>query len=306
MKLLAPVVAFGLALAGCGSNPQGETNIRDLRIEVPAADPAYLDFVTNEAIIQPGEDKMFCRDFVYDGPDIAYSDIITMQGKFGHHLIPLAKPATSPVKEDYDCSKMTNFEPLTIPLGDKYPEGFGTFLPKGKVVVLQMHYVNTSSTPIRVRDVLRLKKKDISTVTNWTSALITANSEIVIAPGERDHKMVFDCTVPKDFDALMLGGHMHENGASFKMEIGPDADHLTAQYSVDQWKPEYRDSPPVNLYLTKPFKIMAGSLIRTTCVWNNTTDKEIKFPTDMCIGVGVVAGTKDPWVCYHGPPSPAE
>ncbi|MBX7115876.1 MAG: hypothetical protein K1X64_16220 [Myxococcaceae bacterium] len=297
MKLLAPVVAFGLALVGCGSSPSGETDIRDVRVAIPDPDPAYVDFVTNEEIIQPGEDKMFCNDMIYEGEDIAYNDMIFMQGKYGHHIIPLAGKNASRVGTHYDCTQMTGFEPLSIPIGKSYPDTYGAKLTKGTVVVAQMHYVNTGSVPIRTRDVIRLKKMPMSSVKTWASAFIANDYLVDLPPNSTGITKTYDCTIPQDVEVMELGGHMHEWGQTFKFEHGPDLDHLTTLYSVDQWKPEYRDAPPVNLYLSAPLKLAKNSILRTTCTWNNDTDKTIHFPSEMCTGFALITGTEKPIVC---------
>jgi hypothetical protein len=72
---------------------------------------------------------------------------------------------------------------------------------------------------------------------------------------------------------------------------------MTQLYTAGDWMPDYRDSPPIDLYVQNPKPLHTGQVLRTTCAWNNTTDHELKFPEEMCATFGLVAGTKQPVVC---------
>lgn len=290
-----------LALVVACNQPATADDVRDVRVEVPAADPAFADFVTPEQVIQPGEEKMWCSRIDYHGDDSAYTYVDSIQGKFGHHVILLAARADDPSVEGdvYDCTEMTNFEPFAIPINN-IPAGYGSYLPKGKRLIVQMHYVNTGEKPIRVRDVIRLTKKPVGEVTTWAAPYATNNSGFSLPPRAQGQKLSFDCTLPVDAELLALGGHMHENGASFKLEIGPSVDQLTELYSVAAWRAEYRDSPPISLFTSAPKQLAAGTVIRTTCEWNNATDSVLQFPKEMCASFAVLGKLKDGFACEVG------
>ena len=303
MKTLAAVFAFGFALTACGPTPPGETNIRDVRVAIPDADPSFIDFVTPEQIIEPGQDAMFCTDIVYKGEETAFRDMKFLQGKFGHHVIVLATSKPKPEGTTYDCrsgASMADLQPFAIPTGAEFPQGYGSYLPTGTALVLQMHYVNTSSTPILVRDVVRLQKTPVANVQNWATAYATNDYGFKLPPGAIDVTSQFDCVIPQDLELLVLGGHMHENGASFKIEMGPNIQSLKTIYDVPAWEPEYRDTPPVNLFTTETLKVTKGTVFRTTCKWNNSTDREIEFPEEMCAAFASITGTRDPVTCFVG------
>lgn len=304
MKILVTAALFvGALLMSCGPQAPVKDNIRDLRVEIPTADPAFLDFVSPEFVIEPGQDKLFCSDIVFEGDDVAFKDMKSLQGKFGHHFILMSTRAPKPPGTTYDCSEisaMKDFEPFAFPLGSELPAGHGSFLPKGKALVMQVHYVNTSTTPIRVRDVMRLKKVAISDVTTWTSMYSATSIDIALPPQSASTKITFDCALPQDVGLLVLGGHMHEWGKSFSVQIGPDVENLKEMYSVPAWKPDFRDSPPLSLYLTNPIQLSKGTVIRTTCEWQNSTDKSVVFPHEMCAAVAVLSGSKEPILCWVG------
>jgi len=296
-----------LLVAACGGTNDGgapaapDDGIRDLRVEVPAADPNYIDFVGAEVVLEPGEDRMICTHFRYDGEDIAFSLQDTLQGKFGHHAILLGAKEPLPPGTMEDCTdaaSMAKFDPFTVP-SHELPAGRGTFLPKGKVLVLQSHYLNSGAVPIRVRDVVRLKTMPIAAVEKWASMYVTNDYGFELAPHGPGESQ-FDCVVPEDTMLLLIGGHMHERGTRFETLIGADEASLESVYLVDPWVGDYRDNPPVTLYFENPRPLPAGSIVRTHCSWNNTEMKPSVFPDEMCSTFGFVEGPKEPIRCFIG------
>jgi hypothetical protein len=297
MQWATSVLTF--ALVGCGpAAKMVEEQPRDLRVEIPAPDPAWMDFVTPEAVIQPGEDKMFCTILQNQNGLTSFSDVKGYQGKFGHHIILLAWASDeNPVGSTFDCSKMTvGFQPLAVPLNN-LTKGQATELPANLKMAIQMHYVNTSQTPILVRDVIRLKRFEHSEVTEWVSMMVTNTANFVVPPKASNFEQSFDCVLPQDIRVSLLGGHMHEWGTKFRFEHGTSTSSLKTIYSVDDWQAEYRDNPPISLFSDQPIQMRKGDVLRTTCTWNNTETHALEFPEEMCSAFTRVLGQKDPVVC---------
>lgn len=300
MQLRLVPTALAVAVAVLSSFSCGGPKARDLRVEIPAAEKGMYDLVTTEQIIEPGEEKMFCTDFVYHGEDVAMWKVDARQGKFGHHVILLGSKKPKPEGTTYDCtdiSTMKDFEPFAIM---DLPEGSGTPLPANKPLVIQMHYVNTSTEPILVRDVIRIGIKPQSEITRWVAPFGLNSGNFEVPPRAAEFTTTFDCTVKQDADLLLLGGHMHENGMKMFTQLGTDVNNLVTKYQVDAWKPDYRDAPPVELFMSTPIKVKAGMILRTSCTWTNSSDKTLTFPHEMCASFGLLAGTKDSWVCNIG------
>lgn len=271
----------------------------DLRVELPAPDPHYLDFAAGESVIPPGEDRMICTHVRYDGPeDDAFEYVDSVQGKYGHHVVLLGAKNPLPPGTVEDCSRpedMNKYDAYTI--GDQeLPPGYGVRLPAGKAMVVQAHYVNGDDRPIRIRDVVRLKRIAPADVQTWAAIYVTNTLDVHVPPKDQA-KVEFDCRVKKDVDLLVLGGHMHEWGTRFELLYGPDEDHLESLYLASPWVPQYRDLPPMTLFFNNPFKLKAGYLLRTKCQWHNDKDTELAFPHEMCTSFGYVGGTKEPEVC---------
>ena len=294
-RLLLPLAALA---AACG--PAAQTALPlDVRVAIPAPDPGYVDFVGSDFEVPAGKEVMTCLHLRYDGDDQAFSMMKTLQGKFGHHAVLLTALNPQPPGTLEDCSdvgEMGKYDAYTI--GDlELPAGYGSFLPHGKAIVLQSHYVNTGKQPILARDVLRVRKMELAQVQKWAAIVTTNLLTFEVPPHAVGVTRSFDCTVPSDVELLAFGGHMHEYGTKMSIELGPDAAHLATEYSVPEWKADYRDNPPMNLYTTAPKPVAAGSLVRVSCTWDNPTDGALGFPREMCASFGFVGGTREPVVC---------
>ncbi len=294
-----------VGLTACGSSDSSSANsdgIRDVRVPIPAADPAYVDLVSPEEVIPAGTEKMFCYYMTYTGPDIAVAELDTKQGEFGHHVALLKAIDQQPDGTLEDCTsgeEMWKVRPWILPLS--LPAETAIKVPSGTQFVLQFHYVNTSSRALRVRDVARLKTIAPDQVKTWAASLATNSSNIVVAPKSPSTES-FDCTIDQNAELLIVGGHMHEYGSKFNLLYGPDVDHLESIYLADPWQPDFRDTPPVSLFLSKPFPLTKGYILRTVCEWNNPTTNTIKFPNEMCAAFGVIGNTDTSFQCEASAP----
>lgn len=297
MRRIGPAL-FAAALVACGLADQTGDDTRDVRVTIPAADARYLDIPTPEMRIEPGEEKMFCYHVTWDGEeDIAVSYLQGLQGSYGHHLVLLTTTDPKPSGTMEDCSDnadMGKYRTFVLP-GNPLPEAHGILVPKGMHFVVQSHYMNAGRVPLLARDVARLEKIALEDVATWTTTLTTNSFAIELPPGEQVVK-TFDCTIDEDVELLLVGGHMHEEGSEFELQVGPDADSLHSVYRIS-WRPDYRDIPPVELFFTEPYPLPAGTLLRTTCSWDNSRAHTVTFPEEMCAVFGYIRGTQNAYHC---------
>lgn len=296
---MAGTLAAGLPL-GCDSSvdePEGSAP-RDNRVQLPDLDDEHHAFVATEVVIEPGEEKMLCFHMTVE-QDMALTDVEMLQGEFGHHAVIVSSTDPQPpgtVEDCTDAASSSKFSAFLIPVANP-PEGAAMFVEKGTPVVLQSHYVNASDEPILVRDAVTARKIAIDEVTTWMAPMITTALDLEIPAEDGVAEYSFDCVMDRDVDLLFIGGHMHEQGSSFELDIGPSVDELERVYTVDKWIPDFRDLPPVELYTSKPLHMPTGTVLRTTCRWENRTGEMVRFPEEMCVGFGVMAGTKDLYDC---------
>jgi hypothetical protein len=192
-----------------------------------------------------------------------------------------------------DCTRiedMINLIPAisSVNFGlEKFPPGMAIRIPKGAQLVLQQHIVNTSENPIRVRDGMHLKllpKEEVEILAGFYGI---SDVEFVLEPEEGvEREVSFFCEAPRDMNLLLMGPHMHEWGVRFNAKAGP-VDSMREIINIDPWFAEYRDEPPVTEWgVDAPLALKKGDHIETTCVYNNTSGKDLEFPSEMCATYG--------------------
>jgi hypothetical protein len=300
MRRLAFVLLFSVAACTGGGGDGGDDvpdGVTDVRVPIPEPSDDYIDLITPDIQIEAGTEKMFCLYLDNDQGDVAVNAMEALQGDYGHHIVLLTTIEPQPAGTLEDCSSqedMWKFRSFVLP-GNELPPGHGIRIPDGMQYVMQIHYVNVGRTPILVRDVARLARIDLEAVETWVTTLTTNSLRLELPVGQSVE--TFDCNLAEDVDLLLLGGHMHETGLRFEIEVGPSVDALESMYLVDPWEPSYRDAPPVTLFFTQPRRLAAGTIVRTTCEWDNTTDDTLVFPAEMCASFGYLAGTSTPFHC---------
>ncbi len=301
--------AIVASIALCGSlgcadgvidEPSAMDEVIDERVAIPADEPGVLSFAGAEFLVEPGEDKVMCMSVDYDGEDIAYHDARSLQGRGGHHVVLLGAREPQPAGTVEDCSNsadMAKYEVLMIP--QALPPGYGTRLPGGRNMVIQSHYINTTDRPILVRDFVQFDTMPMEDVETWAAPILLGTLDLAVPP-HQTAETSFDCVLEQDLELLLLTGHMHEWGTRFQVDVGPSTDELELLYLVDPWRAEFRDVPPVTLYLQDPKPLAKGTILRTSCAWASDQAETLVFPGEMCITVGIVAGPRDPIECRVG------
>ena len=278
-----------LASLSCGE----DSDFIDARVDIPPADPLFWDIVTPEVMVGPGEEKMFCFHVVNDRGPVGVGELESLQGIGGHHLLLAKVPPREPGALE-DCTDVVEVQPWVLPVA--LPEGHAFRIPDREQFIVHFHYINTQAQPILVRDVARLRIVPDSNVETWAAPFTWQSVNFDIAPRVRA-RTVFECRASTDYDLLMLGGHMHEHGARFEVEHGPSSEEMSSIYLAEPWAADFRDTPPVNLFFERPFHLNAGDLLRVTCEWNSLADESLRYPEEMCVAFGMVAGTTEPYVC---------
>ena len=296
------LVSLFVVLLACGRDaepipPPDASSIVDERVPIPAPDPNFIDIATPEEILQPGEDKMFCYHLENDVADLAIDYLLAQQGAGGHHLALFTTTDPKPAGTLEDCSSPEANAKLQwfVLTFNRFPPGLAIHVPVGMHYVLQFHYINATDNPILVRDIARLERVDMATVNTWVSTLISTDINLSLPPGAT--KVSWDCKVDQDRDLLALTGHMHDMGQRFTLEVGPSVDALTTIYSVDPWQAQFRDNPPLNAYYDHPIHLSAGTVLRTTCEWQNTGDATLRFPQEMCTTFAYAGGPQQLFQC---------
>ncbi len=269
-----------VSVAGCGSTPAAE-------VSGPAVETLAVDTGAFDA---PVGDSFTCfYTSTITEREISAANVIGTQPPGGHHMIvyySTDKPK-APTSHPCDDAEMQNWQQIGgISTGEPVvavPDGAAVKIPKGAQIVLQSHYINTTSGPLHVRDQAKVVIVEPSAVKQYLNYWAFVNVLFDIPPNG-DQTAVSTCRVQKDLNVVLLLGHMHELGKHFKLEQIDDAGKSLATLYDTKWSPEFTSHPPlIKRELAAPFVIKSGTRLRQTCDWHNSTPQEVKFPREMCV-----------------------
>ena len=169
------------------------------------------------------------------------------------------------------------------------PPGIAHKFQPNEVVILQAHYLNTTSAPLDAHVQLVMHTMDVAKVEYEAGSILFSNFNISIPPHTK-MRATMTCPIPQDFNPALLWSHMHHRAANFIAHTDDDAaaNALGVLYEEPDWnepKPRvYPSDPPVTLH--------AGSHITFSCDFNNESDATISYgnsadKNEMCIFHGM-------------------
>lgn len=311
---LMSIALMGLTVA-CGSSeeqtpaPTVSPTPVDLVGDLPAPPEGALEFYSPEWVIPAKSEKQFCYVTQYTGDDIGITSAYHYQSDYGHHVLFMSTTLDAdeyPVGTEFDCTgaqnnMMADLLPiyLTILDGNQsylvLPEDMGVKLRKNTRVVIQSHYLNTSDTPIRVKDAIYMVTKPVDDVTTWAAPFGFSPINFVLPPNQRT-EYTLDCPWDKNVNVLFTYGHMHEWGTAISLDH-VKADDTTRLYDILEWDVDYRDRPLVEDYGFPGLPVSIGDRFVTRCEWFNDTDSEMRFPQEMCASAGMIYPATVPEIC---------
>jgi hypothetical protein len=282
---LAFLITAAMLAHGCGSDDKttAEANATE-----PTKSTAFR-FSTGKFEILPGDTfECFYTDTITT-QQLNVQSASATQGSGGHHVTVYYTDQKVPVGH-HRCNdiEMVGFHQVAG-AGDgkegiiSLPDGYATKVPEGKQLVVQAHYIRTEDGPLTVEDTVELKTLETKDVKEFANSFVLNDATFNLPPRSNNESRT-ECVVPRDFDLLLLLGHMHESGSHYKLERVDEAGKPIETLYETEWEPLYTSHPPVKMYeATKPLHLAKGSRIRQTCDWRNTGDSEMAFPREMCV-----------------------
>ncbi|HYV28236.1 MAG TPA: alkyl hydroperoxide reductase [Candidatus Eisenbacteria bacterium] len=161
-----------------------------------------------------------------------------------------------------------------------YPEGTGKFLPKGSVLLFQMHYTETGKSETDLTELgLYLSKEKPALELKTRSAF---NVLFLIPPGAPDHETVAEYQFAKDAMLYELSPHMHLRGSRFQYEaVYPDGkkEILLSVPNYDfKWQHLYR--------LTEAKRLPAGTRLVCRGAHDNSARNPANPDSQKSVGFG--------------------
>lgn len=168
----------------------------------------------------------------------------------------------------------------------RFDEGIGHVTPVGTQLVLQMHLLNVTDTPIAQKVEIRMHRSSSANPTP-VSAWAIGSSQIQVparSPGRAENV----CNMHGPVELLAVFPHMHTMGKRFSVEVGKSLGELRPLYTRDPYDFDDQRMEKVNL------KLEAGDVLRVTCDYMNPTDSVVSFGEsthdEMCFFVGFALG----------------
>lgn len=303
-----------LALSACGSSndSSGESNdpkTSDNGFDPPPPKDGYTRIeAATIRDIQPGADVSYCQ-YVMRGldHDVDVLDVGGYQSKFGHHAVAFtfADTGEQVLGDAFPCmgTEVTSGDPTQVTgdnlgaflggpagaddIGAKLlPDGVAFRVKQGNGIMVNLHYINTGTEPIDGDAVVDVQMVDVDPNRKIAALSINLNMQFSLdasAPGSTTS----GCTAQEDVSYIMFANHMHEYGASAVTEVVRTDGSVEVLHEDPSWAYDMQFNLVFSRWTVEaPFVLHAGDQIRTTCNWDNTTSGAIKFPREMCIGLG--------------------
>jgi len=282
------IAAVPMAFVACGGDDEAtppNTGESENRINW-TSDP--FEVPTGESF------RCFYTDIVTDR-EISVISAIAKQGEGGHHvsLYYIDNPRQASSEPCSGTTEMLDWHFVVAggaegnQLGGDVPalaDGLAMRVPEGKQLMVQAHYINTSGKAETQTDNLQVNLTDPAKVAAYAADFVVLIEQFQVQPHSQ-LEVTQTCVVPDDLNLAMLNGHMHEQGEHFTLESVDEDGNVLETYYDESWQPAYSSHPPsLRWTMEEPFVLTKGTRLRQTCKWNNTTDKKLLFPTEMCVG----------------------
>jgi thiol-disulfide isomerase/thioredoxin len=150
-----------------------------------------------------------------------------------------------------------------------FPEGTAKLLPKGSVLIFQIHYTaNGKPTEDRPRIGFKFaeKKPEFEVVTRAAS-----NKNFQIPPNDPNYKIQARYTFKEPFRLLSVNPHSHVRGKAFKYELYRDGD-VNGKADVLLDLPRYDFNWQIEHQFATPVDVPAGALLVVTGWYDNSKD----------------------------------
>lgn len=254
-------------------------------------DATELTFETGEFEVPVGDSFTCFYTDSFSPRELSVYAATGTQGLGGHHIIAYYADEPRPVGY-HPCTdeEMTNLHQLAGAAGAEGGEpvlglrdNLALRVPEGKQFVMQAHYINATDAPMRVNDsvtLMLMKPEDVRAYVNY----FVTNDDSFEIPATSNYSHTTYCTTQRDLDVVLTLGHMHEDGRQYNLDIVDGSDTVMSSLRDDSWQPSFTSHPPTTYYpADAPLHIPAGTRLRQRCEWDNTADRTVIFPREMCL-----------------------
>ena len=214
------------------------------------------------------------------------------QSKFGHHaiLMDVGGGAGHTDGETHVCTDADMNAARFLAGGSDtaqnivIPDGVAFRIRPGGNLMVQSHWINTSSQPVDGQAVFNVATREPSP-DRQPAQLFTAYTVNVAIPPHAPAHASTECTIQSDLQFFDFGGHAHEWATHVHIERVHDG-AVDTLYDQD-WQPAFQSAPPLHDYrVDAPLVLHKGDVLRVACDYQSTVDDDVRFPREMCVAFG--------------------
>jgi thiol-disulfide isomerase/thioredoxin/mono/diheme cytochrome c family protein len=201
------------------------------------------------------------------------TQIIPTDRSVVHHVLVFALPEavlTDPaLRRRAAIDESRGYWAAYVPGNDSvvFPEGMAKRLPKGSVLMFQIHYTPSGKA---TKDQMKIGLTFASNAPKHvvrTAAVVERRIEI--PPGASSHEESASIRLPADAKILAFLPHMHVRGKAFRYELTPPGDEQpTTVLDI----PRYDFNWQLRYTLREPLDAPAGSTLTGTAWYDNSAD----------------------------------
>jgi hypothetical protein len=183
------------------------------------------------------------------------------------------------------------------------PPGVAHEFKPGEIVLLQSHYVNTTSADLEAHVAFTLHTLDMKDVKFEAGSILFSNARFSLAPHSKS-RVTMTCPLSQDIHPAELWSHMHKQGTAF---LATSSDKTAAALLGDSLYHEADWNEPHPRMYDPATTLHSGTTITFSCDFDNDTDRTITYgdsalTNEMCIFHGMYwprmpAGDEG---CYQG------
>lgn len=302
----APVGPTATMATSPAVDPPESEDDRDLGLPPPQA--GFKRYYSPAEPVPAGDSKDFIQWI--DGPLDQDYDVVAVSGKQGvggHHAMVYAFPEVQEIGfsreftvEDQVSTSLLGSASVDGSIGIELPDNVVFRARQGAYIVVQAHYINTTSSPIMARAVIDMKIEPADPA-HQVAAIFANTGTVNLPPGQTTTVDKY-CTVFEDVTILRMNNHMHENGVAVQTEITDFFGNRVRMLKDDPvWNYEWSLNPNASVFtLAAPEMIHAGETVHTRCTYQNATSAAIAFPNEMCAFTSFVLRDEGDLICFDG------
>jgi hypothetical protein len=167
--------------------------------------------------------------------------------------------------------------------GTAFPRGVGLTFKPHQILLLNLHYINGTSTPLRVDGAVNLFRAPAGSIVHHARGFQLGTFRILVPP-EQDGSSQAQWMAPFPMNVVFLSTHSHKHTTAVDVDLlraGGDAGQILATNDYQH--------PTMQRFAT-PLRMSSGDGFRWTCHYHNETTKPLTFgitsEDEMCFAIG--------------------